>query len=109
MASQELELSNNYYWFKIVGLLQQNWTFIEHGKENIACTVYFIDDNSGVFDQLEFDNVVEAERQLRVTGFERFVENNGARTFIAPPPAPFHRSIHPSGPIYSSGRYWDSR
>ena len=106
MTQEEIEITSWDYWFKVVDMLQQNWAIIEPGKENAAYMVYFIDDNSGVFDQLEFNDAGEAERQLKINGFERFAENNQARSFIAPPPAPFHRSSHRNGPIYSSGKYW---
>jgi hypothetical protein len=106
MESEEIKITNDDYWFKIVDMLQQDWAIVEPGKENGACAVYFIDDNSGVFDQLQFDDAADAKRQLKVNGFERYADNSDAEKFIVPPSAPFHRSTHPNGPIYSSGRDW---
>ena len=103
MTQEEIEIANRDYWFKVVDMLQQNWALLDSTKVGMRCIVFFISDRSGVFDQMEFDDTAEAERQLRVNGFVRFVENEEAGSFSAPPPAPFHRSSHPSGPIYSSG------
>jgi len=106
---QTIEISNHDFWFKVVEMLQQNWAVIEAGEEKSKFILYFIGDTSGVFDQMEFDNIAEAERQLHINGFEKYADNNEAQKFIKPPSPPFHKSGHPNGAIYSSGRYWKTK
>lgn len=106
MTSQSIGLSNAEYWFKAEDMLQQNWGIIEFEEKEVGCTVYFISATSGVFDQIRFENLSEAERQLRMNGFAKFEEDEEAKKFIAPPVPPFHQSSQPSEAIYSSGRYW---
>ena len=104
--NEDIEIMSRDYWFKVVEMLQQNWAIIELSKNETSCTVYFIGGTSGIFDQMEFDTVAEAERQLRINGFKKYEEDEEAKKFIVPPPPPFRRSSHPNGEIYSSGRYW---
>ena len=59
-----IPITNHDYWFKVVGMLQQNWALIESASAD-GCRVYFISDISGVFDELEFGNTVIAEAALR--------------------------------------------
>ncbi|MBP6177423.1 MAG: hypothetical protein KA473_08315 [Anaerolineales bacterium] len=105
----EIEIISRDCWFKVVEMLQQNWALLEPNKEKSGLVLYFISDTSGIFDQIEFDNSVEAERQLWLNGFGKYAEDKQAQGFISPPPSPFHKSNHPNGAIYSSGRYWNSR
>ena len=63
----ELNLKSTDYWFKIVEFLQQNWGVIE--ITNSGCTVYFFGDTAGVFDQLDFHSIQEAEYALRRNGW----------------------------------------
>jgi hypothetical protein len=110
MTQEEIEITNRDYWFKVVDMLQQNWALIDDSsKVEVRCIVYFIGNASGVFDQMEFDNIVEARRQLSINGFARYEEDQKAKEFIAPPRSPFYRSTHPSGAIYSSGKYWKAK
>ncbi len=109
MKDEYVEILSKDYWFKIIEMLQQNWALVELSQDEISCIVYFIGDTSGVFDQIKFDDVNEAERQLRINGFGRYEEDEEAKKFIVPPPPPFRRSSHPNGAIYSSGRYWKSK
>lgn len=102
--NDEIAVKNDDFWFKIVGMLQQNWATIEPFQAGYV--VYFIGDNSGIFDQLEFIKMDDAERQLLVNGFTRYAQDNQARNFITPPQPPFYKSRHPNGAIYSSGRFW---
>ncbi len=106
MPVQAIEISSTDYWFKIVDMLQQNWALIEAQGE--GCVVYFISDASGVFDQIAFEHPAEAQKQLRINGFKKYQDDKEAQKFIVPPRPPFHKSEHPNGAIYSSGRYWKS-
>lgn len=102
----ESRIASRDYWFKIVGMLQQNWALIDEAEGRAV--VRFIDDASGVFDELGFASATEAADALRWNGFERFDRRREEGSFIAPPQPPFQRGEHPSGPIYSSGKYWRS-
>lgn len=92
------------FWFKVVEFLQQNWGVIKITEP--GCTIYFFGDTAGIFDQLDFSDVTEAEEALRRNGFARYVEDKKAQEFITEPKPPFRRQHHPNGRIYSSSRYW---
>jgi hypothetical protein len=100
-------IHNTDFWVKVVEMLQQNWAVIE-GNGADAVRVYFISDTSGVFDEMTFASVNAARESLGRNGFRRFAEQADLQTFLRPPSAPFQRTIHPNGPIYSSGRFWRS-
>jgi hypothetical protein len=67
-----------------------------------------INDTSGVFDEIAFPSTIKASRALHRNGFRRFSDEHDLQPFLRQPSAPFHRSPHPNGPIYSSGRFWQS-
>lgn len=102
---QEVPIIGAEYWFKVVEMLQQNWALLQ--PKGSGATVWFVDDESGVFDQLEFSSSASASRALRMNGF-RSLENARATDSILPiaPLPPYRTCSHPSGPIYSSGQYW---
>lgn len=103
-SDSPIDISSRDYWFKVVDFLQQNWALIDPLPG--GCKVFFFGDTSGVFDELSFPSVVEAEAALRRNGFRRFSEDKDAQGFIAVPRPPFHEDPHPNGPIYSSGKFW---
>ncbi len=103
--NESIKIKSRDYWFKVVGMLQQNWALIDEISDG-SQRVYFVGDTSGVFDELEFANVVAAEEALRRNGFVRYEEDSKAHQFIAKPEPPFFRSPHQNGPVYSSGQYW---
>jgi hypothetical protein len=102
-----IAIQNTDFWVKIVEMLQQNWAVIE-AEDAEAVRVYFISDTSGVFDEMAFPSADAARESLDRNGFRRFAENSDLQSFLRPPSAPFRRTIHPNGPIYSSGRFWRS-
>jgi hypothetical protein len=104
--SDSVIIESRDYWFKVVEMLQQNWALIEPAASGVM--VYFINDASGVFDEMQFPTVVAAAAALRLNGFNRFVDNPRASAFLRVPPPPFRRQPHPNGLIYSSGRFWRS-
>lgn len=104
--NKNIEISSTDYWFKVVEMLQQNWALIDKTPDSIDCTVYFIHDASGVFDQMRFNSEEDAHQSLTRNGFTRYADDSSAQKFIAPPLPPFTEAIHPNGPIYSSGRFW---
>ncbi len=109
MMDEKVEILSREYWFKVVEMLQQNWALIEPSQSGKSCVVYFIGDTSGVFDQIEFAEITEAEKQLRINGFAKYEDEEDTRQFIVPPSPPFHKSSHPNGAIYSSRRFWKSQ
>ena len=102
----EVSIQSRDFWFKIVEMLQQNWALIDEATDGTGCTVFFVNDASGVFDRLRFKDVREAEVALERNGFNRYALDKRAQSFIAEPEPPFHEDSHPNGPIYSSGRFW---
>jgi hypothetical protein len=95
------------FWVKVVEMLQQNWAVIE-AEEAEAVRVHFISDTSGVFDEIAFPSASAAREALGHNGFRRFAEDSNLKSFLRPPSAPFRRTAHPNGRIYSSGRFWRS-
>ena len=104
LKEMTVEICSRDYWFKVVDFLQHNWALIDGASA--GCTVFFFSDTAGVFDRLSFASVAEAEAALRRNGFTRFSEDRKVQEFLAIPQSPFHEQPHPSGPIYSSGRFW---
>lgn len=105
--SDIVEIQSRDYWVKVVGMLEQNWALIETG--DAACPgvrVFFIGDTSGVFDEISFGSADDAMHALHNNGFSRYADDSRLQSFIVPPKPTFWRSRHPSGAIYSSGRYW---
>lgn len=92
------------YWFKVVDFLQQNWAVIDPSEH--GCSVYFFSDTAGVFDQIEFNAINEAQQALIRNDFARYDHDKSAQEIIAKPEPPFWWGGHPNGNIYSSGRFW---
>jgi hypothetical protein len=93
-------------WVKVLGMLQQNWAFVEKRPE--IFTIHFFDDHKEIFDQLEFKTSDLAVAGLIKNGFEPssihegFIQtlNYDANFKIA---YDFDRRK-----TYSSGKYWVS-
>lgn len=75
MQGPPVEIKSADYWFKVVGMLQQNWALVDQAPDNDACTVFFLHDASGVFDRLRFPSLEDASRALRRNGFVRLAED----------------------------------
>jgi hypothetical protein len=91
------------FWVKVVGMLQHNWALIEDETPG-AVRVYFISDTGGVFDEIAFTSTSSAKEALGKNGFKCFADSADLQSLLRPPSAPFRRSVHPNGRIYSSGR-----
>lgn len=100
-----IAINSQDYWVKVVGMLQQNWALINRNDDG-TCTVFFISDDSGVFDQLSFRSLNDSHKALGANGFTRFLASGNLQSLLVPPPPPFHEGGHPNGKIYSSGRFW---
>ena len=102
----EVRLSSRNYWYKFVGMLQQNWALIERSETSNACRIYFINDNSIVFDSIDFMTESEAKIALKKNGFARYEHGSTDAAYLDLPPPPFFFGEHVNGKIYSSGRFW---
>ena len=102
----QVPIRNRDFWVKVIEMLQQNWALIEDHPGKGSCTIYFINDGSGVFDQIDTSSKVVAVEGLLRNGFKRYADDLKIHDFIFPPILPFKRTRHPNGQIYSSGRYW---
>jgi hypothetical protein len=100
-----VQITSRDLWFKVVGMLQQNWALIDAAPEG-GVVVWFVSDASGVFDQLRLPSENAARQALARNGFCRFADDAGAQQMLRRPEPPYFRSPHPNGPIYSSGRFW---
>jgi hypothetical protein len=100
--SDEIPIESRDYWLKVIEMLQQNWALID--GSNGVVTVFFVSDTGGVFDEIPFDFIDAAKASLSENGFQRFVDDLKAASFLSPPNLPFTLQPRPDGPIYSSGR-----
>jgi hypothetical protein len=104
--SDAVPIQSRDFWVKVVEMLQQNWALIE--PEGDQVTVYFLHDLGGVFDEIPYGSLREAQTALCINGFRRFDADPSFAKICAPPKPPFRRGKHPSGPIYSSGQFWSA-
>jgi hypothetical protein len=102
--SDVVPIKTQDFWVKVVEMLQQNWALIEPKGSKV--TIYFLHDLGGVFDELSYSSVREAQAALRLNGFRRYDEDPSYSEMFARPEPPFRRVQHPNGPIYSSGEFW---
>ena len=108
-AKEYLPLFGNDFWCKPLENHQQNWALINHISDSQNVAVYFMNELSGVFDRLMFNNLDEAVLSLRKNYFLRYSENEELKEYFGPPEAPFYIAPHPKGYIYSSGKYWHTK
>jgi hypothetical protein len=92
-------------WLKVVGMLQQNWAVILESKRGTI--IVFFSDTKGIFDDVEYESLDTAEAALRINGFDKYSNDPEAPGFIALPEGEFEFRDHPSGRIYSTGRFWE--
>jgi hypothetical protein len=102
---EDIEELGSDLWFKVVGMLQQNWAVIIDRKD--SAIIVFFSDIKGIFDDMEYESVGTAVAALRINGFEKYSDDAEAQGFIALPDGEFDLRGHPNGCIYSSGRFWD--
>lgn len=104
-TGESIRIRSEDYWVKIVGMLQQSWALVDEGVGAGLTRTYFVDDRSRVFDVLDFGSVRDAELALERNGFLRYAAGAEVQ-FLTPPQPPFQTAEHPSGRIYSSGKFW---
>ena len=98
-----VEIDTTDPWIKVIEMLQENWAFISTGSGS-GCVVYFVSEDSDVFDEMHFGSLASAEQALHRNGFDRFREVEPAQGIIFPPEGPFVRTDDRK--IYSSGEFW---
>ena len=104
-GNQVVAIHSGEYWVKVVDFLQQNWALIDEDADGRA-RIFFINDTSGIFDELIFESTKHAQEALMANRFREFSDSPDLQSLLHPPLAPFQRASHPNGPIYSSGRFW---
>lgn len=106
--NETAEIKCGDFWVKVVEMLRKNWAVIE-SQSSGDVSVYVVSDTNGIFDEILFPSKEDALAALQRNGFSRYADDQKLQSFLRPPSAPFHRTAHPNGPIYSSsGRYWKS-
>ena len=97
----EVIISNDNYLYKVVGFLNANWAFIQPDNK-----VYFVNNASSLFDEMEFETTTQALTELRKNGFggdDDYLKGYRSIKPLTPPTPPY---ILNQNPIYSSGEYW---
>lgn len=100
----QIDIQSRDYWYKALENQQINWALIDEVSAGGPCTVYFVHELSGVFDQLPLPSQEAATLALRYNGFHRvrdFAESDDS----APPP-PFFEDYPRGQRTYSSGAFW---
>ena len=110
--SEVLDLPKEPIWFKVTGMLAQNWAMVveKNTVSSSAADIYFFDDHGDVFDTLTYPNAVQADHALVFNGFTPLDDEPGFRAIAGEPRFPLTRSEWSLGPgkVYSSGRYWNA-
>ena len=63
--SDTISIQSRDFWFKVIEMLQQNWALIEKSDEKVV--VYFLSDDGGVFDEIEYKSTTAAETDSNST------------------------------------------
>ncbi len=92
-------------WFKIVGMLQQNWAVYERGSTGQP-RISFVEDDGVIFDEIPVPSEWRAHQLLRFNGFRLWEDDEESQAFLTPPAPPFQHDPVRRRPIYSSGEYW---
>lgn len=92
------------YWCKVIGMGERHWAVIT--SANNRCEVIFFMDDSCIFDKMTFFSSDQAKQALDNNGFSLYAEDEMLQKFVVAPQHPFGHRDHPSGKIYSSGKYW---
>ena len=106
--SNELDLPHGPIWFKVTGMLQQNWAMVveEKNSNKNKASIYFFDDHGEVFDLLFYPIPAQADHALAFNGFTPLDDEPGFRAIAGYPHFPLVIRERGSRPVYSSGEYW---
>ena len=100
--SSPISLDN--YWCKVIGLGEHNWAAIMPSGNRFE--VVFFTDDSCIFDKMNFFSRDQAISALENNEFSLYKDDDLLQQFVQAPEHPFGYKDHPSGKIYSSGKYW---
>lgn len=92
------------YWCKVIGMGEHNWAAIIPNNNRFE-VVFFMDD-SRIFDKMNFFSEDQAKAALENNDFSWYKDDELLQRFVHLPLHPFGHTQHPSGKIYSSGKYW---
>lgn len=92
-------------WVKVLGMLEQNWCWIEPIGDK-AVEMVFFDDHGAVFDWLPASGIKEAEQALKTNGFFCMLHKPSFYQASGLPKLPKPRYRDRNRPVYSSGEYW---
>lgn len=115
----EFVISSREWWFKVLGMLNENWALIEDTPEK--ATVYFFHSSgmptmsikprngpwSAIVDSLEFSDWESAANALSRNGFTQFSAIADAWEGNPPPEEKFYDAREKEPGIYSKQGYWD--
>jgi len=92
------------YWCKVIGMGEHNWAVIIPNNNRFE-VIFFMDD-SRIFDKMNFFSEDQAKAALENNDFSWYEDDELLQRFVHLPLHPFGHTEHPSGKIYSSGKYW---
>jgi uncharacterized protein (DUF1810 family) len=92
-------------WVKVMGMLEQNWCWIDPVGDK-AVEMVFFDDHGAVFDWLPAEGIKEAEQALKTNGFFWMLEKPSFYQASGVPKLPKTGYRDRNRPVYSSGKYW---
>lgn len=109
--TKPLDLPREPLWFKVTGMLNQNWAMVvgsatEKEQTSPAARIYFFDDHGAVFDRLEYASASQADYALAFNGFTMLNDEPGFEAIAGLPSWPLKQSPFSDRPVYSSGEFW---
>ena len=105
MKRKQLTINSNDFWIKVTRVLGQNYALVD-SQDNEKIKIFFIDETSWVFDELEFGSEDEAIEGLKRNNFIKLSDNKKLQGFVYLPKPPFSQAEYRNEPMYSSGKYW---
>jgi hypothetical protein len=90
MKGKEVVISSSDFWVNIVDFLQQYWALIEKKDGSEYATVYFLNESSGIFANMDFDSKEIAEKALMQNGFKKYSDPlEKYQEYLKPPAKPY--------------------
>ena len=103
---REIDLRTDFFWIKVVEMLQHNWAVIRETRRK-EIEIIFFHDGSVVFDKITCKSRRQAEVDLGRNGFLPYDDpHEDFHDFVAKPVGPFLMGRESRRPIYSSGEFW---
>jgi len=100
---KRLKIETTDYWVTILGMCHHHWALIAPRRR--GCSIFFLNDAGGVFDQIDLPRRNQAAAALAHNGFVRWGPGTSEATFIN---LPMHHPHHVGHqPVYSDGKGWN--